>query len=64
MQPHLELKDYCALQQQEVNSYGWVNKQSGVVRIPVDRAMDLVLQRGLPDASGGRHACLGCRRAR
>ena len=46
-QPRLELKDYCEAQQQDVNSYGWMDRASGVVRIPVDRAMDLVLARGL-----------------
>lgn len=45
--PRLELKDYCEAQQQDVNSYGWVDRASGVVRIPVGRAMDLVLARGL-----------------
>jgi hypothetical protein len=29
-------------------SYGWVNEQEGVVHIPIDRAMDLLVQRGLP----------------
>jgi hypothetical protein len=48
VQPHLELEEYCEGQEQEVNSYGWVNQQSGVVRIPVDTAMDLILARGLP----------------
>jgi len=47
-QPHQELVDYCAAQQEAVNSYGWVNQESGVVHVPVDRAMDLVLARGLP----------------
>lgn len=51
VQPHLELKDYCEGQQAKVNTYGWVDQQSGVVRIPVDRAMDLVLTRGLPARS-------------
>ena len=46
--PHEELRDYCAEQNAAVNGYGWVNKAAGVVRIPIDRAMDLVLQRGLP----------------
>lgn len=46
--PHVELEDYCAAQQESVNSYGWVNKESGVAHIPIDRAMDLVLARGLP----------------
>jgi hypothetical protein len=47
VQPRLDLKDYCAAQQQAVNSYAWVDRSSGVVRVPVDRAMDLLLARGL-----------------
>ena len=31
-----------------LNSYGWVDPKAGVVRIPIDRAMDLLLQKGLP----------------
>jgi hypothetical protein len=46
--PHGELEDYCAAQEQEVNTYGWVDQQSGIVRIPIDRAMDMSLQRGFP----------------
>jgi hypothetical protein len=48
VEPHLELKDYCEAQQQQVDTYGWVDKQSGIVRVPIDRAMDMVLTRGLP----------------
>jgi hypothetical protein len=48
VQPHLELKDYCEAQQQQVDTYGWIDKQSGIVRVPIDRAMDMVLARGLP----------------
>ena len=29
-------------------SYGWADQQAGTVRIPIDRAMDLLVQRGLP----------------
>ncbi|HUP64376.1 MAG TPA: hypothetical protein VM557_03750 [Thermoanaerobaculia bacterium] len=28
--------------------YGWVNQGTGTVRIPIDQAMDLALQRGFP----------------
>ena len=31
-----------------MHSYGWVDQQAGVVRIPIDRAMELLAQRGLP----------------
>jgi hypothetical protein len=51
VQPHLELKDYCESQLQQLNSYGWVDQNNGVVRIPMERAMSLVLQRGLPTRS-------------
>lgn len=31
-----------------LNSYGWVDKEAGVVRIPIDRAMALIVETGLP----------------
>lgn len=31
-----------------LNSYGWVDKESDVVRIPIDRAMALIAENGLP----------------
>lgn len=31
-----------------LNTYGWLDEKTGQVRIPVDRAIDLVAQRGLP----------------
>jgi hypothetical protein len=33
---------------QRLNSYGWVDQQAGIARIPIDRAMALLAQRGLP----------------
>lgn len=31
-----------------LTSYGWIDRSAGTVRIPVDRAMDLIVHRGLP----------------
>lgn len=31
-----------------VSSYGWVDQKAGVARIPVDRAMDILAEKGLP----------------
>jgi hypothetical protein len=31
-----------------LGSYGWVDKPGGVVRIPIERAMEVLVQRGLP----------------
>jgi hypothetical protein len=47
-----DLKDFRTREDSELNSYGWIDRTAGVVRVPVDRAMDLLLQRGLPVRSG------------
>ena len=44
----LEINDFRLKEEQALNSYGWVDEKAGVVRIPIDRAMQLVAQRGLP----------------
>ena len=33
-----------------LTSYAWVDKPGGFARIPVDRAMELIVERGLPPA--------------
>jgi hypothetical protein len=33
-----------------LQNYGWVDEKAGMVRIPIDRAMDLLAERGLPPA--------------
>lgn len=33
---------------EKANSYGWVDKTTGVARIPIDRAKDLIAEKGLP----------------
>jgi hypothetical protein len=35
-------------EEQTLYSYGWVDEKAGTVRIPIERAMDLIVQRGLP----------------
>jgi hypothetical protein len=44
----LDLKQYKTAQDGILNSYGWVDRQAGVVRIPIERAMDILLRRGFP----------------
>jgi len=44
----VEINDFRLKEEQTLNSYGWVDEQSGTVRIPIERAMQLVSQRGLP----------------
>lgn len=32
----------------ELTTYGWLDKNAGTVRLPIDRAKELILERGLP----------------
>lgn len=45
---HEDLLDYLQHQQQTLDSYGWVDQKAGVVRVPIDQAMDTLLKNGLP----------------
>jgi|HubBroStandDraft_1064217.scaffolds.fasta_scaffold06536_2 hypothetical protein len=53
VQPRQDLKTYCEQEKNDLESYGWVDSQDGVVRIPVDQAMDRILQQGLPARPAG-----------
>lgn len=46
--PITDLEAMRAAEDKILNSYGWIDQPHGVVRIPIDRAMDLLAQRGLP----------------
>ena len=49
--PRQDLADLRAREQEQLTSYGWVDRNAGVVRIPIDAAMKLTLERGLPARS-------------
>lgn len=42
------LQTFKAHEDEVLHTYGWVDRNAGVVRIPIDKAKDLVLERGLP----------------
>jgi len=46
--PEADIHDYWEREQEILKSYGWVDKQNGVVRIPIERAMRMTLERVLP----------------
>jgi hypothetical protein len=46
--PALDMRQMRAENEAILNSYGWIDKQAGIVRIPIERAMELTLERGLP----------------
>jgi hypothetical protein len=43
-----QLNTIITMQEDVLNSYGYVDQKAGTVRIPIERAMDLIAQRGLP----------------
>lgn len=45
--PIQDLKDMRAAEDKILSGYGWVDQQHGVARIPIDRAIDLLAQRGV-----------------
>lgn len=47
-----DLKRLQAAEQEVLTTYAWVSKETGIARIPIERAMQLVLERGLPSAKG------------
>jgi hypothetical protein len=59
VEPRVDLLAYCEGQLRELNTYGWEDRHNEVVRIPVDRAMDLILERGLPARTASRAASGG-----
>jgi hypothetical protein len=46
--PDKDLQVYLKNQRKILDSYGWVDRKNGVVRIPIQRAMNVLLQKGLP----------------
>lgn len=46
--PALEIKELHSQEDNILSTYGWTDKKAGVVRIPIDRAMELQLERGFP----------------
>ncbi len=49
--PRQDLLKFRAEQQNSLDSYAWEDRDAGTVRVPIDRAMELLLKKGLPVAS-------------
>jgi hypothetical protein len=53
-EPRIEVAPYEQLQKLRehedhiLNSYAWVDKSAGTVRVPIDRAIDMLAAKGLP----------------
>ena len=54
-----EINNFRMQEEQTLNSYGWVDQSTGVARIPIDRAMEILVERGLPPAKPMQAAAPG-----
>lgn len=52
--PAIDLDVFRAREIDRLATYGWVDRQAGVVHVPIERAMELVAEDGLPVREGGR----------
>ena len=46
--PRAHAQRHAARELEALETYGWIDPVGGVVRVPVERAMELVLAEGLP----------------
>jgi hypothetical protein len=46
--PAVDLDQVRQSQNEMLNSYGWADKATGKVRVPIDRAIDMLIERKLP----------------
>jgi hypothetical protein len=46
--PKQDLADLRTAEERTLTTYGWVDRNAGVVRIPIEQAMKLTIERGLP----------------
>ena len=47
--PQDDLRRFTAEELTRLNGLGWVDKQHGIVHIPIDEAMRRIVQQGIPD---------------
>jgi len=52
--PAIELNDLRSQEDKILSTYGWTDKRTGIVRIPIDRAMELQLQQGFPTRAAAK----------
>src|SRR5262245_4883317 len=49
--PTQDIRRFREQEDQMLDSYGWIDRQNGVIRIPIEQAKKLIEQRGLPVTS-------------
>jgi hypothetical protein len=54
--PVQEMRQLRAEEIRDLTSFGWVDEPAGVARIPIERAMELLVERGIPQPAEGSGA--------
>lgn len=52
--PPADLEKFRAEEERELHNYAWIDRAQGVVRLPIDRAIELLAARGLPEVGQGK----------
>jgi hypothetical protein len=55
-QPFSDVYHLREAEAEKLSTYGWVDKEGGITRLPVDRAMEVMLQKGFPARAEGGNA--------
>jgi hypothetical protein len=53
-QPWEDLRHYREEQSRILSNYAWTDREAGILRIPIERAMELVVERGPAPSAGER----------
>ena len=46
--PHEDLQQMTQKAGEVLNSFGWIDRQAGTVRVPIARAIEIMIRRGFP----------------
>jgi hypothetical protein len=51
--PAEDLAAYVAREEAILDSYAWIDRKAGIARIPIDRAIEMLAERGWPEPAEG-----------
>ena len=46
--PRADLLEMRRAEDQVLNSYGWIDREKNIVRVPIERGMEIIAKQGLP----------------
>jgi hypothetical protein len=50
--PRVDLDQHEEAMREQLDRYGWIDRPQGIVHIPIERAIELTAERGLPAREG------------